>query len=67
MPTIQVTDAELELLREALDSHRYWQLSDKAYRSDGYVLEPGSDDPDAVQAIAECDALERKLTDAQSN
>lgn len=66
MPTIEVTEEELELLCVALDSHKYWQLSDTHYRSNGYVLEPGSEDVDAVKAIAACDALVVKLsTDAE--
>ena len=67
MPTIELTDAEMDLLCEALDSHKYWQLSDKAYRADGYVLEPGSDDSDAVGAITACEALERKLASRRSD
>ena len=61
MPTIALTDGELELLLDALDSHKYWQLSDAHYRSRGYVLDPGADDPEAVNAIGECDALASKL------
>ena len=61
MRTIELTDAEIDLLREALDSHKYWQLSDRSYRSDGCVLEPGSEDHEAVEAIAACDALAGKL------
>lgn len=61
MPQIELSQSEIELLREALDSHKYWQLSDKSYRSDGYVMDPGSDDPDSVEAIAACDMLADKL------
>ena len=61
MPTVDLTDADIDLLREALDSHAYWQLSDSHYRSSGYVMEPGSDDPDVVDALAACDALAAKL------
>ena len=61
MPTIELTDDEIELLCEALDSHQYWQLSDTHYRSSGYVLEPGSDDAEARTAIVACDALATKL------
>lgn len=65
MPRIDLTDDEVSLLQAALDSHKYWQLSDTQYRSDGYVLEPGSEDVAAVRAIAACDALAIKLsTDA---
>lgn len=44
--TLQVTltAEELSLLRDALDSHAYWELSDPAYRDSGSVHGPGSDD-----------------------
>ena len=61
MPTIELTDDEIALLCEALDSHQYWQLSDSHYRSSGYVLQPGSDNPEAHMAIVACDALAMKL------
>lgn len=48
---IDLTDAELEILTEALDSHAYWQLSDENYRNDGFLIEPGSDDPEVVAQI----------------
>lgn len=66
MPTIELTTDELDLLRAALDSHKYWQLSDEDYRSDGYVLEPGSEDPEAVASIVACDALVAKLEHGES-
>lgn len=43
---VELGDAELGLLIEALDSHLYWQLTEEKYRSNGDVLEPGSDDED---------------------
>jgi hypothetical protein len=52
---------EVELLCEAIDSHIYWQLSDKHYRNDGFVLDPGADDPDNAAAIVAADALLAKL------
>ena len=61
MPTIDLTQGEFDLLLDALDSHKYWQLSDAHYRSSGYVLEPGADDPDTAAAIVDCDALASKL------
>lgn len=64
MPRIELTDEELQLVEDALDSHKYWQLSDESYRSSGYVVEPGSEDPEAVAAIAACDALVSKLARA---
>ena len=52
------------MLQEALDSHQYWQLSDRQYRASGYIMETGSDDPDDVRAIAACGALSSKLARA---
>ena len=55
---VQLTDAELDLLREALDSHEYWQLSESHERNNGYsTVEDGANaEIDAVRA------LESKLT-----
>lgn len=38
--TIKLTERELHLLREALDSHMYWQVSEDDERNDGYVHYP---------------------------
>ena len=50
--TIDLTDAEIHLLREALDSHE-WQLSEAHERSDGYsTVEDGANQElDAVRAL----------------
>ncbi|MGH3119168.1 MAG: hypothetical protein ACRDQ2_19030 [Gaiellales bacterium] len=56
-----LTAEELTLLCEALDSHVYWQLSDRHFRNNGYVREPGSDDAEAAAAIRTANALEDKL------
>ena len=37
---VYLTPADRMLLRSALDSHTYWQLSDDHYRGDGFVHEP---------------------------
>ena len=50
---------ELRLLDSALDSHVYWQLSDPAYRNDGDVRNPGSDDPETVKEISKARRLRR--------
>jgi hypothetical protein len=60
-PVVELTAEELTILCEALDSHIYWQLSDRHYRNSGYVREPGSDDAEAAAAIRAADALEEKL------
>lgn len=51
---VQLTDAEIYLLREALDSHEYWQLSDTHERNNGYsMVEDGENaEIDAVRALA---------------
>lgn len=56
-----LTGAEIALLAEALDSHRYWQLSEEEYRDSGYVRAPGSDDPDTAAAIVATERLEAQL------
>ena len=61
---VQITLRHLALVCEALDSHVYWQLSDEHYRRDGYVNEPGSDDEDNAEEIAEAVALLRRLEPA---
>jgi len=61
---VQMTLRQLALVCEALDSHVYWQLSDEHYRRDGYVNEPGSDDEDNAEEIAEAVALLRRLEPA---
>lgn len=62
MITLTLTDDEARLLAEALDSHRYWQLSDENYRRDGQVQEPGSDDPGTAGRIMEVRGLVERLT-----
>jgi hypothetical protein len=61
MITLTLTQAEAALLVTALDSHVYWQLSDPAYRSSGYVYDPGADDEEAAAEIAEAEALARRI------
>lgn len=52
---------DVRQLIEALDSHIYWQLSDKDYRSNGDVLDPGSDTPEDAEQIATCRLLQDRL------
>jgi hypothetical protein len=40
-----LSDDEIALVIDALDSHEYWQLSDPTWRHSGAVILP-SDDPD---------------------
>jgi len=50
---ISLTDGEVTLLLEALDSHEYWQLSESHERNDGYsTIEDGANEEvDAVRAL----------------
>lgn len=52
---ITVTDPELQLIVEALDSHEYWQLSEEYERNNGYSQVPDGENPeiDACRALAE--------------
>jgi hypothetical protein len=52
---------EVSLIREALDSHIYWQLSDEIYRDSGHVEDPGSDDPEKAEEIADAQKLLARL------
>ncbi len=58
---LTLTGQEIALLRSALDSHRYWQLSDAHYRHSGFVIHPGSDDPEVVPEMQACEGLDEKL------
>lgn len=60
MPSIDLTDEELALIREALDSHEYWQLSEPHERNNGYSL-VGDGVDDEIDA---CRALDAKLVAA---
>jgi hypothetical protein len=52
---------DLRLLIDALDSHVYWQLSDREYRRDGLVHPPGADDPKTAELIVRAQALADRL------
>lgn len=56
-----VSQDDLGVLVEALDSHAYWQLSDEKYRDSGYVQSPGSDDLETAAVLAEVTALQERL------
>jgi hypothetical protein len=51
--TVQLTEAEITLLVDALDSHEYWQLSESHERNDGYsMVEDGANEKiDAVRQL----------------
>lgn len=58
--TLLITEAELQTLKDALDSHEYWQLSDPIDRNSGFVT-LDDDDPRLSEEMSECRALLRKL------
>lgn len=62
---VELNNDEVTLLREALDSHAYWQLSDPSYRSSGYVRDPGSDDPEKRDELKAVSTLDSKLAALQ--
>jgi hypothetical protein len=56
---MELTDAELELLIAAVDSHRYWQVAEESQRSEGEVIvEEGDENWDEFYA---CATVELKL------
>ena len=44
-------DDSRQMLLDAIDSHIYWQLSDREYRDSGFVRDPGSNDSEAAAEI----------------
>jgi hypothetical protein len=50
---VTLTEADLHLLIEALDSHEYWQLSESHERNNGYsTVEDGENEEiDAVREL----------------
>lgn len=70
-----LTNAEISLIIEALDSHEYWQLSDPTWRHSGAVILPSDDlslweqhrpapndeERDAISEIERCRALADRL------
>jgi hypothetical protein len=58
--TVELSESEVTLLIEALDSHEYWQLSEPHERNDGYsTVEDGANaDIDAVRTLTS--KLERR-------
>jgi len=61
---LALTEAERAMLVAAIDSHIYWQLAEPAYRRDGFVLEPGSDDAEAAEQIRAFQVLQAALSPA---
>lgn len=62
---VELSTTQMALIVEALDSHMYWQLSEPLYRNDGFVLSPGSDDPDDAASIKQAEILQTFIEAAQ--
>ena len=76
---IQLSQAEVRLLLEALDSHEYWQLGDQLPRNNGHVFIPGdfdgdedpywegrlptADEQQAIDEVSACRALAARLSE----
>lgn len=52
---------DLDLLIDALDSHMYWELSDREYRGDGFVHGAGAFDSETIVLIDRARALADRL------
>lgn len=53
---VDLSERDLGIIVEALDSHCYWQLADESRRNSGYVMGP------YTEAEAEAMALEERLS-----
>lgn len=71
---LALTNADISLIIEALDSHEYWQLSDQTWRHSGAVILPSDDEArwadrpaptdeerGAISEIERCRALTDRL------
>lgn len=54
---VMIRKVDRDRLLEALESHAYWQISEEQYRDNGFVHEPGADDPEIVEELRELDRL----------
>jgi hypothetical protein len=50
---VDLSERDLAVICEALDSHAYWQLSDESRRNSGYVMEPYTEAEREVMALEE--------------
>jgi hypothetical protein len=58
---LQLTPDELDIVCASIDSHIYWELSDRSYRNNGYVEPPGADDDETAAEITEAERLLERL------
>ena len=78
---IEVTEAELSVLMEALDALEYWQLGDGLPRHDGMVWIPGDsvgddrfwdrpptpEESERIESVRSCRLLASRLSGAGSS
>lgn len=64
--TVLLSADEIGLLREALDSHMYWQLSSEDNRDSGYVVDIDAEDEDTRDELREAERLEEALAKVQA-
>lgn len=62
---VHLTEAEVALLIEALDSHEYWQLSEPHERNDGYSTIEDGENEEVEAARALLSKLERYVQTAR--
>ena len=69
---LTLTEAELDLVKAALDSHEYWQLTGEGDRNNGYSLvdwedgdEQQYDEETDVEGVRACRALCERLEQLQ--
>lgn len=61
MTAVHLTNDELNLLIEALDSHEYCQLSDERSLNSGHHWTRARNDPDFQKRIRACRVLQDRL------
>lgn len=68
---VELTLEQVALLRDALDSHTYWQLTPEEYRKDGGYRIPDEDESEeagaARKGIADAEALDDLLREVEKN
>jgi len=62
---IDLSAEEISMLRDAIESHVYWQLCAAEYRRDGHPQEPYSDEQEVRDDIGRFLVLDQKLDDTQ--
>lgn len=61
---LSLSENDVRLLLDGLDSHEYWELSDEDCRSSGFVYGAGSADPEKREQIRRVRALFTRIESA---